>query len=63
MELRQINSLVELFFKKYEYKTSYNSEKLKKAFLVSLKEKNKGNESYYCSWGETNIKINILSKY
>ena len=50
MELKEINSLVELFFKKCEQLTSDNLEKKKNIFLVSLKEKNKSNKSFSYSW-------------
>ena len=41
MELKEINSLVELFFKKFEQITSDDLKKINKTFLVSLKEKKK----------------------
>ena len=41
MELKEINSLVELFFKKFEQITSDDIKKMKKIFLISLKHKNK----------------------
>ena len=63
MELKEINSLVELFFKKFEQITSDNFEKVQKIFLISLKEKNRGNKSFSYSWGETNTRIRILSNY
>ncbi|MBD1137801.1 long-chain fatty acid--CoA ligase [Pelagibacterales bacterium SAG-MED43] len=63
MELKEINSLVELFFKKFEQITSDNFENIKKTFLISLKEKNRGNKSFSYSWGETNTRIAILSNY
>ena len=37
MKLKEINSLVELFFKKYEEKFSNNFEKSEEVFLTSLK--------------------------
>ena len=40
MQLKEINSLVELFFKKFEQISSESFEKKNKTFLVSLKEKN-----------------------
>ena len=63
MELKEINSLVELFFKKYEQITSDYSENKKKTFLVSLKEKNKGSKFSSYSWEIVNTKIKILSEY
>ena len=40
MELKEINSLVELFFKKFEEKTSNDFKKYNKdIFLISLKNK------------------------
>ena len=67
MELKEINSLVELFFKKFEEKTSNDFEKMKEIFLISLKQKNKDNKlisgplSY--SWVMINNRIKILSNY
>ena len=67
MELRQINSLVELFFKKFEQITSNDFEKMKEVFLISLKQKKQddkilpGPSSY--SWGMINIRVRILSNY
>ena len=55
MKLKEINSLVELFFKKFEEKFSNVSEKkYKEIFLTSLKNKefpdtNSGPYTY--SWG------------
>jgi len=66
MELKQINSLVELFFKKYEEKISNNFKKGKELFLTSLKNKNLQDTlsgPYTYSWENTHLKINILSKY
>ena len=63
MELKEINSLVELFFKKFEQLTSNNFEKKNDIFLVSLKEKNNGEKSFSYSWNEINNKIKNLSKY
>ena len=40
MELKEINSLVELFFKKFEENTSNDFEKMNEIFLISLKQKN-----------------------
>ena len=39
MELKDINSLVELFFKKFEEITSDDLKNIEKTFLVSLKTK------------------------
>ena len=67
MELRQINSLVELFFKKFEQITSNDFDKMKEIFLISLKQKKQddkilpGPSSY--SWGMINIRVRILSNY
>ena len=63
MELKEINSLVELFFKKFEQVNSDNFEKIKNTFLVSLREKNKGDKSFSYSWAETNTRIRVLSNY
>ena len=60
MELKQINSLVELFFKKYEEIILSNSKNIDDTFLVSLKEKNKGNKLFSYSWGVVNNKITVL---
>ena len=67
MELKNTNSLVELFFKKSEEMFSNASEKLhEQIFLVSLKNKDSsgthpGPFSY--SWANTRSKIRILSNY
>ena len=67
MELKEINSLVELFFKKFEENTSNDFEKMKEIFLISLKQKNEdkklisGPLSY--SWVMINNRIKILSNY
>ena len=66
MELKEIKSLVELFFKKYEEKTSGDFEKSKELFLTSLKNKNLPNTlsgPYTFSWGNIYVKINVLSNY
>jgi long-chain acyl-CoA synthetase len=63
MELEKINSLVELFFKKFEQVTSDNFEKMNTTFLVSLKKKNEVDKSISYSWGATNNRIRILSNY
>ena len=63
MELKKINSLVELFFKKLEEKSLKEREKL---FLISLKNKNSPDTlsgPYTYSWGNIETKINILSNY
>ena len=63
MELKKINSLVELFFKKLEEKSLKEREKL---FLISLKNKNYPDTlsgPYTYSWGNIEIKINVLSNY
>ena len=69
MNLKEINSLVELFFKKYEEKFPKGIKGMKsheETFLVSLKNKdlpdtNSGPYTY--SWGNIGIKIKILSNY
>ena len=67
MKLKEINSLVELFFKKFEEKTSNDFKKMKEIFLISLKHKNEDSKfisgplSY--SWGMTNTRIKVLSNY
>jgi len=63
MELKEINSLVELFFKKFEQVTSDNFEKMKNTFLVSLKQKNKGDKFFSYSWGATNTRVRVLTNY
>jgi len=66
MELKEINSLVELFFKKFEEITSNDYEKkTKSSFLISLKEKKKADKSVFnsYSWEMTNIRIRVLSNY
>ncbi len=63
MELKEINSLVELFFKKFEQLTSDNLQKKNDIFLVSLKEKNNSSASFSYTWEETNDKIKNLSNY
>ena len=67
MELKEINSLVELFFRKYEEKfpmigTKSNEE----TFLVSLKNKNLPDTNsgpFTYSWLNVNTKIKIFSNY
>ena len=67
MKLKEINSLVELFFKKYEEKFSKDITKIhEEIFLVSLKNKDlpathSGPFTY--SWGNIYTKIKILSNY
>ena len=67
MELKEINSLVELFFKKCDEKFSKNIQKIhEEVFLVSLKNKdlpdtNSGPYTY--SWGNIKTKIKVLSNY
>ena len=66
MELKEINSLVELFFYKYEEKFYKNINVDKETFLVSLKNKdfsdtNSGPFTY--SWSNIYLKIKILSNY
>jgi len=66
MKLKETNSLVELFYKKYEEKTLNDFEKSKELFLISLKNKNLPDSlsgSYAYSWGNIYEKINILSDY
>ena len=65
MELKEINSLVELFFKKFEQITSEDLKKREKTFLVSLKAKIKYDNFLYSSytWGAINTRIKVLSNY
>ncbi|MDC1154831.1 AMP-dependent synthetase/ligase [Candidatus Pelagibacter sp.] len=67
MELKKINSLVELFFKKHEEMFSTIGVKAhEETFLVSLKNKDLPNTNsgpFTYSWGNINIKIKILSNY
>ena len=63
MKLKEINSLVELFFKKFEQITYEKSEKQKNTFLVSLKGESKGRLYSSYSWGVTNNRIRVLSNY
>ncbi len=63
MKLKEINSLVELFFKKLEQKSF---EERKKPFLISLKNRNFADtfsEPYIYSWRNIEIKIKVLSYY
>ena len=66
MELKKINSLVELFFKKHEEKFPKGTKANEETFLVSLKNRdlpdtNSGPFTY--SWENINTKIKILSNY
>ena len=67
MELKEINSLVELFFKKYEEKfPSISGKSHEEIFLVSLKNKDWPDTNcgpYTFSWGNINTKIKVLSNY
>ena len=63
MELKEINSLVELFFKKSEQITSEKNKKTENTFLVSLKGKSEGLPYYSYSWEATNNRIRVLSNY
>ncbi|MDC3039513.1 long-chain fatty acid--CoA ligase [Candidatus Pelagibacter sp.] len=63
MELKEINSLVELFFRKFDQISLESSEKKKQTFLVSLKGKNNGDKLFSYSWEDINSKIKILSNY
>ena len=67
MKLNEINSLVELFFKKFEEKFSNDLEKsYEDIFLISLKNKNlpiTRSESNTYSWGNIKTKIKTLSIY
>jgi len=63
MELKKINSLVELFFKKLEEKSFKERKEL---FLISLKNENFQDTlsgPYTYSWGNIETKINVLSNY
>ena len=67
MELKKINSLVELFFKKYEEKSSEHLEEIdNEIFLVWLKSKSShdlNSRPFAYSWGNTYQKIKILTYY
>ena len=66
MELKKINSLVELSFKKFEEKTTTNSKKNQEPFLISLKNKEFPNTlsgPFTYSWRNIQVKISILSNY
>ena len=63
MELKKINSLVELFFKKFEQISSKKFEKKENIFLVSLKRRSKDHPYSSYSWRKTSNKIKILSTY
>ena len=63
MKLKEINSLVELFFKKFEQKSL---EERKELFLISLKNKDFADTlsgPYTYSWENIETKILILSNY
>ena len=66
MDLKKINSLVELLFKKFDEKFSNVSEKShEEIFLISLKNKEFSNtnfKSHTYSWGNIETKIKVLSK-
>ncbi len=67
MELKDINSLVELFFKKFEEKFQNNFKKrYEEVFLVSLKNKDLPDTHtgpYTYSWGNVHTKTKMLSNY
>ena len=67
MELKDINSLVELFFKKFEEKFQNNFKKrYEEVFLVSLKNKDSPDTHtgpYTYSWGNVHSKTKMLSNY
>ena len=63
MELKEINSLVELFFKKFEEITSEKFQNQKNTFLVSLKGTGKDHFYSSYSWKMTNNRIRVLSNY
>ena len=67
MELKEINSLVELFFKKFDEKFQTNFDKIyEEVFLVSLKNKHLSDTRtgpYTYSWGNIHTKIKLLSNY
>ena len=67
MELKDINSLVELFFKKFEEKFQNNFKKrYEEVFLVSLKNKDLPDTNtgpYTYSWGNVHSKTKMLSNY
>ena len=67
MELKEINSLVELFFKKYEEKfPSVSGKSHEEIFLVSLKNKDLPDTNtgpYTYSWRNINTKIKVLSNH
>ena len=63
MEIKEINSLVELFFKKFEQVTSENFEKKEIFFLVSLKEKSKDSNYSSYTWEMTSNRIKVLTNY
>ena len=55
MELNKINSLVELFFKKYEEMSAISDQQ----FLKWLKD----NQKKFLTWAEVEIKVKALSEY
>ena len=67
MELKDINSLVELFFKKFEEKFQNNfKRRYEEVFLVSLKNKDLPDTHtgpYTYSWGNVHTKTKMLSNY
>ena len=67
MKLKELNSLVELFFKKYEEKfPSTSSKSHEEIFLVALKNKDLADTNsgpYTYSWGNIETKIKVLSNY
>jgi len=67
MELKEINNLVELFFRKFEEKFSNVSKNShEEIFLVSLKNKDLSDTNcgpYTYSWGNIEKKIKVLSYY
>ena len=63
MKLKEINNLVELFFKKFEQKSF---EERKELFLISLKNREFADTlsgPYTYSWSNVETKINVLSNY
>jgi len=63
MKLKEINNLVELFFKKLEQKSF---EERKELFLISLKNREFTDTlsgPYTYSWSNVETKINVLSNY
>ena len=63
MKLKEINNLVELFFKKLEQKSFEERNEL---FLISLKNREFADTlsgPYTYSWSNVETKINVLSNY